>query len=88
MTCCESFWLEQDQGKVQKTYVARVMGTFPEGRQIAKAALCWDPKYNNVTAVEEGQTKNEAGIEAKPSHTEFERISVSADGKTGLVKCW
>lgn len=78
----------QDQGKVQKTYVAKVLGTFPEGKRSAKAALCWDPKYNHVTAVKEGQTKNAAGLEAKASHTDFERISVAPDGKTSLVKCW
>ena len=78
----------QDQGKVQKMYVARVLGEFPETRQVVKAALCWDAKYNHVTAVEEGKTTNEAGLDAKPSHTEFERICVASDGKTSLVRCW
>ena len=78
----------QDQGKVQKMYVARVLGEFPKTRQVVKAALCWDAKYNHVTAVEEGKTTNEAGLDAKPSHTEFERICVASDGKTSLVRCW
>ena len=78
----------QDEGKVSKMYVARVLGEFPDSKQSCKASLSWDPKYNHVTSAEEGQTQNAAGMEAKPSHTDFERISVSPDGKTSLVKCW
>ena len=73
---------------MSKTYIARVMGVFPEQRISVKAGLTWDAKWNFVTAVPEGTLTDAEGREAKPSHTEFQRISVSQDGKTSLVQCW
>jgi 23S rRNA-/tRNA-specific pseudouridylate synthase len=73
---------------VEKTYIARVMGVFPEEMVTVKAGLSWDAKWNMVYAVEEGVERDEGGREAKVSHTDFQRLSVSPDGKTSLVKCW
>ena len=78
----------QDQGGVSKAYIARVLGVFPENKVSVKAALTWDAKWNYVTAVSEGVSTDAEGREAKPSHTEFHRISVAPDGKTSLVQCW
>lgn len=64
------------------------MGVFPDHRVSVRAGLTWDAKWNNVTAVPEGQAKDAEGREAKPSHTEFQRLSVAPDGKTSLVQCW
>ena len=68
--------------------MARVQGVFPEGRVSARAGLSWNPQYNHVTAVEEGVAAAPDGREAKASHTDFQRLSVSPDRKTSLVKCW
>lgn len=64
------------------------MGIFPKERRSVKAGLTWDAKWNNVTAVPEGQSQDDEGREAKPSHTEFQRLSIASDGKTSLVQCW
>ena len=74
--------------EVEKVYVARVLGVFPQGKSSAKAGLAWDPQYNHVTAVEEGTATDACGRTAKASHTDFERIAVSPDGRTSLVRCW
>lgn len=37
---------------LQKVYVARVQGCFPEGLQRVDAPLCWDPKLNLASVTE------------------------------------
>ena len=73
---------------MSKSYIARVMGVFPEQRVSVRAGLTWDAKWNNVTAVPEGNPTDSEGREAKPSCTDFQRLSIAADRKTSLVQCW
>mmetsp|Transcript_30976 Transcript_30976/g.87755 ORF Transcript_30976/g.87755 Transcript_30976/m.87755 type:complete len:457 (-) Transcript_30976:469-1839(-) len=71
-----------EAGDVCKVYVARVLGTFPEGEVKDDTPLLWDPKTNRAswaTADTEGKTK--------AACTHFKRLHVAQDGLTSAVEC-
>lgn len=87
---------------MEKVYVARVLGSFPEGGQVADVPLAWDSKTNHVSAVppvaagaDAGEIKKaglagarvQAREQPKESVTHFRLLWVAADKKTSLVEC-
>lgn len=63
---------------VSKEYLARVKGTFPEGVIEVKKPIARLQDYPILYTT---------SPEGKPSHTVFERESVSRDGSESLVRC-
>lgn len=67
---------------LEKVYVARVLGVFPEEPVDVDVALAWDPKTNNVTAMPGGPKIAEAGdVEAAQSGRHSTKRRYRAAGK-------
>ncbi len=78
---------------MDKVYLARVDGVFPEEEITVKVPLRWDPKANEAVA-EHGSAgatthaKSSAGAGAvKSAVSSFRRLAVAPDGRTSLVEC-
>lgn len=90
----------QDQSKVQKAYMARVLGRFPTEPVTVDKHLAWDSRSNHAFLVNNDGSlaeKQSLGsvplpsqsqqLQAKEAQTGFRLLSVSPDGKTSLVEC-
>lgn len=90
----------QDQGKVQKAYIARVLGRFLSEAVTVDKHLAWDSRSNHAFvmdsdgALAERQSlgavplpSQRQQLQAKEAQTSFRLLSVAADGKTSLVEC-
>lgn len=76
-------------GGLDKVYLARVAGAFPEQPLTVDVPLLWDPK-RNVAAAAPGAAASNARSNlgaAKSAVTLFRRLAVAADGATSLVEC-
>jgi 23S rRNA-/tRNA-specific pseudouridylate synthase len=76
-------------GELDKVYLARVSGTFPEQPLTVDVPLLWDPKRNEATAAPGAAASNARPTlgAVKSAVTLFRRLSVAADGATSLVEC-
>lgn len=90
----------QDQGKILKAYIARVLGHFPSEAVTVDKHLAWDSRRNHAFVVDSNgrlAEKQSLGavplpsqlqqLQAKEAQTSFRLLSVAADGKTSLVEC-
>lgn len=90
----------QDQNKVQKAYIARVLGMFPTESVTVNQHLAWDSRSNHAFLMNDDgglAEKQSLGsvpvpcqsqqLQAKEAQTSFKLRSVSPDGKTSLVEC-
>lgn len=90
----------QDQSKVQKAYIARVLGSFPTEPVTVDKHLAWDSRSNHAFLMNDDGSLAERQslgsvpfpsqsqqLQAKESQTGFRLLSVSPDGKTSLVEC-
>ena len=76
-------------GELDKVYLARVAGAFPEQPLTVDVPLLWDPKCNAAAAAP-GEAASNARPNigaAKSAVTLFRRLAVAADGATSLVEC-
>ena len=108
-TRCLAHWLRtkpqelhvQDQGKVQKAYIARVLGCFPAEPVTVDKPLAWDSRSNHAFLMDcDGSLAEKQSLgsvplpsqnqqlQAKEAQTSFSLLSVAPDGKTSLVECW
>ncbi|KAL3150410.1 hypothetical protein ABBQ32_000248 [Trebouxia sp. C0010 RCD-2024] len=89
-----------DQGKILKAYIARVLGHFPSEAVTVDKHLAWDSRRNHAFVVDSNgrlAEKQSLGavplpsqlqqLQAKEAQTSFRLLSVAADGKTSLVEC-
>ncbi|KAK9829153.1 hypothetical protein WJX72_004212 [[Myrmecia] bisecta] len=82
-----------EERSVEKVYIARVMGAFPQTPIEVDAPLAWDPRANHARVVLADKASGQASArpdwekEAKESLTEFQLKAVAPDGKTSLVEC-
>lgn len=92
--------LAQEQSKVQKTYIARVLGSFPTEPVTVDQHLAWDSRSNHAFLMNQDGSlaeKQSLGpvplpsqsqqLQAKEAQTGFRLLSVSPDDKTSLVEC-
>lgn len=90
----------QDQGKVQKIYIARVLGCFPAEAVTVDKHLAWDSRSNHAFLMDPDGSlaeKQSLGsvplpsqsqqLRAKEAQTSFRRLSIAPDGRTSLVEC-
>lgn len=92
LSCCDV----QDHA-LEKVYVARVLGRFPEEPITTNAALDWDPIAHHATAVHSSSCsapqKGSAGTGEQCQRkllsacTAFRLLAVASDGLTSLVEC-
>eukprot|EP00252_Welwitschia_mirabilis_P003842 TRINITY_DN13913_c0_g1_i1.p1 TRINITY_DN13913_c0_g1~~TRINITY_DN13913_c0_g1_i1.p1 ORF type:complete len:504 (-),score=89.39 TRINITY_DN13913_c0_g1_i1:392-1903(-) len=80
----DHFREEISAGKVQKEYIAKVIGIFPEGQVEVNANVVYDPREGRST-VEEGCNYSNFSIKGKKACTRFTRICT--DGIHSIVKC-
>ncbi|XP_078156452.1 pseudouridine synthase family protein isoform X2 [Carex rostrata] len=79
----EKFRQEIEAGLIKKEYIAKVVGTFPEGEKIVDANVNYNAREGRSTVeVCDGSSKP---IEGKTACTKFERIAT--DGKHSIVLC-
>jgi hypothetical protein len=85
---------------VQKTYIARVLGSFPDDPIALDRQLAWDSGSNHAFLMEpDGSLSHkqsmgrvpEVGqnqkLQAKEAQTGFRLLSVAPDARTSLVEC-
>ena len=79
---------------MEKVYVARVLGTFPDQPVTLDAALAWDVANHVATVVPDGPRWTDGEDSAgggrgsvKPAATSFVRLAVAPDGRTSVVEC-
>ena len=90
----------QDQGKVQKTYIARVLGRFPAEAVTVDKHLAWDSRSNHAFLMEsDGSLAQQQSLgkvplpsqrqqlQAKEAQTSLSLLCHAPDGKTSLVEC-
>lgn len=90
----------QDPSKVQKAYIARVLGSFPTEPVTVDKHLAWDSRSNHAFLMNDDGSLAERQslgsvplpsqsqqLQAKEAQTGFRLLSVSPDGKTSLVEC-
>lgn len=90
----------QEQSRVQKTYIARVLGSFPTEPVTVDKYLAWDSRSNHAFLMNQDGSlaeKQSLGsvpipsqsqqLQAKEAQTGFRLLSVSPDDKTSLVEC-
>lgn len=93
----EALLLLAQEHALQKVYVARVLGRFPEEPITSNAALDWDPITHHATAVHssscvaslEGSAGTGEQCQRKllSACTAFRLLAVASDGLTSLVEC-
>ncbi|GMH41938.1 hypothetical protein BSKO_09857 [Bryopsis sp. KO-2023] len=77
-------------GSVEKVYVARVMGIFPDEERTVEVYLDWDPKMNKAVVVDKPVDASYSIREKKGpkfSETEVRLLKVAEDGQTSIVEC-
>ncbi|KAJ6339520.1 hypothetical protein OIU77_007474 [Salix suchowensis] len=83
-TKADLFRQEIEAGKVQKQYVAKVVGEFPEDEQIVDVNVNYNAREGRSTA-EVGNSCDGSSIKGKTACTKFTRIST--DGIHSIVSC-
>ncbi|XP_044494285.1 RNA pseudouridine synthase 7 isoform X2 [Mangifera indica] len=73
-----------EAGKVQKEYVAKVIGVFPEGEQVVDVNINYDARAGRSTA-EVGDSFGDTPLKGKAACTKFTRISTN--GTHSIVLC-
>ncbi|XP_031277327.1 RNA pseudouridine synthase 7 isoform X2 [Pistacia vera] len=73
-----------EAGKVQKQYVAKVIGVFPEGEQVVDVNINYDARAGRSTA-EVGDSCGDTPLKGKAACTKFTRISTN--GTHSIVLC-
>ncbi|KAL0029889.1 hypothetical protein WJX77_006132 [Trebouxia sp. C0004] len=89
-----------EPGAVHKTYIARVLGSFPDDPIAVDRQLAWDSGSNHAFLMEaDGSLSHkqsmgrvpEVGqnqkLQAKEAQTGFRLLSVAPDARTSLVEC-
>lgn len=76
---------------IEKVYVARVIGIFPDGDRKLECYLDWDPKLNKAVVVDKPAADITYSIREKKgpkiSETDFRLLKVAEDGRTSIVEC-
>ncbi|KAJ6760988.1 PSEUDOURIDINE SYNTHASE [Salix purpurea] len=83
-TKADLFRQEIEAGKVQKQYVAKVVGEFPEDEQIVDVNVNYNAREGRSTA-EVGYSCDGSSIKGKTACTKFTRISTN--GIHSIVSC-
>uniref|UniRef100_A0A7N0TG37 RNA pseudouridine synthase 7 n=1 Tax=Kalanchoe fedtschenkoi TaxID=63787 RepID=A0A7N0TG37_KALFE len=84
-TRADIFRQQIEAGLVQKQYVARVVGVFPEGEQVVKANIEYNAREGKSTAEVEEDKYSNTPLKGKTACTKFTRIST--DGNQSIVLC-
>ncbi|CAH9109102.1 unnamed protein product [Cuscuta europaea] len=82
----DTFRQQIESGKVQKQYIARVIGVFPEDEQVVNANVNYNAREGRSTAEAGGNSvRGNDLINGKSASTKFMRICT--DGKHSIVLC-
>ncbi|KAL3342500.1 hypothetical protein AABB24_026499, partial [Solanum stoloniferum] len=75
-----------ESGAVQKRYIARVIGVFPDNQQVVNANVNYNAREGRSTVeVGDNQGSSTASLKGKAACTKFTRISTN--GKQSIVLC-
>ncbi|KMT10952.1 hypothetical protein BVRB_5g112880 isoform A [Beta vulgaris subsp. vulgaris] len=80
----DTFRQQIEGGLVQKMYIAKVLGVFPEGEQVVDVNINHDPREKRSHA-EGGNGSANINLKGKAACTKFKRIST--DGDHSIVLC-
>ncbi|CAM8899034.1 unnamed protein product [Rhodiola kirilowii] len=84
VTVCKPASVPIEAGLVQKQYVARVVGVFPEGEQVVNANVDYNAREGKSSTEVEGKHNN-MPLKGKTACTKFTRISTN--GNQSIVLC-
>ncbi|KAL2935561.1 RNA pseudouridine synthase 7 [Bienertia sinuspersici] len=77
-TKADAFRQQIEAGAVQKQYIAKVVGVFPEGEQVVDVNVNYDAREGRST-VEVGDGCTRIKVKGKTARTKFTRISTNGD---------
>lgn len=83
-TRADLFRQQIEAGMVQKQYIARVIGVFPEDEKVVDVNINYNAREGKSTA-EEGQSCRDKPVKGKAARTKFTRICTN--GTHSIVQC-